>query len=63
MKGPPVIDGSARSGHWKVGSDPFIGWLTLASNKCQLNDSGVVAVLALSCHRSTSGRLLDASTV
>jgi hypothetical protein len=37
-------------------------WLTLASNKCQLNDSRVVAVLALSCHRSTSGRLLGAST-
>ena len=54
---PPLRSGWVRS---PVPIRP--SWLTLASNKCQLNDSRVVAVLALSCHRSTSGRLLGAST-
>ncbi len=54
---PPLRSGWVRS---PVPIRP--SWLTLASNKCQLNDSRVVAVLALSGHRSTSGRLLGAST-
>ena len=54
---PPLRSGWVRS---PVPIRP--SWLTLASNKCQLNDSRVVAVLTFSYHRSTSGRLLGAST-
>jgi hypothetical protein len=45
------LDERDTSAQKRLGTLSSPNWLTLASNKCQLNDSRVVAVLALSCHR------------